>query len=378
MQTKQHPLVVTSLGTERNIVSFHYGAADSGEKIYIQASLHADELPGMLVAHHLRNRLAALEALGDLVGEVIVVPVANPVGLSQMMLRSHLGRFEAATGENFNRHYPTLIGPVAERVADKLGADGGQNVRIIRQAMRDALQASSQAKEVEAEMTEVSSMRKVLMALACDADVVLDLHCDANAVLHLYTGTPLWSQCEPLARYLGSYATLLATESGDSPFDEACSQTWWQLAAQFPDKPVPIACLSVTVELRGMTDVSHAQAQDDADRIIDFLQHRGVVKGVAPPLPPLKYPATPLAGSEPIITPVSGVVAYLKKPGDWIKNGEVIVEVINPISSEVHQMKSGTDGVLYAQENRHFAVAGMRLAKVAGATAFRTGKLLSA
>lgn len=378
MQTKQHPLVVTSLGTERNIVSFHYGAADSGEKIYIQASLHADELPGMLVAHHLRNRLAVLEARGDIAGEIIVVPVANPVGLSQMMLRSHLGRFEAATGENFNRHYPTLIGPVAERVAGKLGADGGQNVRIIRQAMRDALQASSQAGEVDAEITEVSSMRKVLMTLACDADVVLDLHCDANAVLHLYTGTPLWSQCEPLARYLGSYATLLATESGDSPFDEACSQTWWQLAAKFPDKSVPMACLSVTVELRGMTDVSHAQAQDDADRIIDFLQHRGVVKGVAPPLPPLKYPATPLAGSEPIITPVSGVVAYLKKPGDWIKKGEVIVEVINPISSEVHQMKSGTDGVLYAQENRHFAVAGMRLAKVAGATAFRTGKLLSA
>ena len=121
MQTKQHPLVVTSLGTERNIVSFHYGAAgvdsasNEGEKIYIQASLHADELPGMLVAHHLRTRLAALEAQGEITGTIIVVPVANPVGLSQMMLRSHLGRFEAATGENFNRHYPELMTPVAER-----------------------------------------------------------------------------------------------------------------------------------------------------------------------------------------------------------------------------------------------------------------------
>jgi hypothetical protein len=34
--------------------------------------------------------------------------------------------------------------------------------------------------------------------------------------------------------------------------------------------------------------------------------------------------------------------------------------------------------VLYALENRYFATAGMRLAKVAGARAFRTGKLLSA
>ena len=173
-------------------------------------------------------------------------------------------------------------------------------------------------------------------------------------------------------------ATLLATESGDNPFDEACSQTWWQLAAQFPDKPIPLACLSVTVELRGMTDVNHAQAEQDADHIIDFLKYRGAIKGDIPPLPPLLYPATPLAGSEPIITPVSGVVAYLKKPGDWVKKGDVIAEVINPISSHVQQLKSGSEGVLYAQENRHFAVAGMRLAKVAGATAFRTGKLLSA
>lgn len=380
MQIKKHPLHISSLGTERSIVSFHYGSIEQGhahgrgEKVYIQAALHADELPGMLMAHHLRSRLAALEARGDITGEIIVVPVANPIGLSQMLLHSHLGRFETATGENFNRHYPTLTEPVAARVADKLTDDGQQNVVLIRQAMRDALNEIV----ADPETTEVVSMRKVLMTLACDADVVLDLHCDANAALHLYTGTPLWPQCEPLARYLGAVATLLATESGDSPFDEACSQTWWQLAAKFPDKPIPMACLSVTVELRGLADVSHPQAEADADRIIDFLKHRGVVKGSASPLPPLKYPATPLAGSEPIITPSSGVVAYLLQPGDYARKGDVIAEVINPISGDVYQAKSGCDGVLYAQENRHFAVAGMRLAKVAGATAFRSGKLLSA
>ena len=62
MQTKKHPLLSTYVGTERDIVSFHYGVANSGQKIYIQSSLHADELPGMLVAHHLRQRFAELEA----------------------------------------------------------------------------------------------------------------------------------------------------------------------------------------------------------------------------------------------------------------------------------------------------------------------------
>ena len=372
MKTIKHPLLSTYLGTNREIVSFHYGEEHSGQKIYIQASLHADELPGMLVAHHLRKRFSELEIAGRIRGEIIVVPVANPVGLAQTLLHSQVGRFEMATGENFNRHYPAMYPDIAERVATKLGADAESNTRVVRDAMLRQLDAL-------VPKTELESMRRVLMRLSCDADVVLDLHCDSDAVLHLYTGTPLWSQCEPLARYMGAYATLLATESGDNPFDEACSQTWWQLAAHFKDRfPIPMACLSVTVELRSQTDVKHAIATQDAENIIAFLMHRGVIEGVAPSIPDLIYPATPLAGSEAIASPVSGVVAFLKKPGDWVKAGEALAEVINPITSETNSIVSRTEGVLYALENRYFATAGMRLAKVAGAKAFRTGKLLSA
>ena len=264
---------------------------------------------------------------------------------------------------------------IADSIEAKLSSDVDANARVVRKAMLDQLDALTPK-------TELESMRRALMRLSCDADVVLDLHCDSDAVLHLYTGTPLWEQCEPLARYMGAYATLLATESGDNPFDEACSQTWWQLADHFKDRiehfPIPMACLSVTVELRSQSDVSHKLAMQDAENIIAFLMHRGVIDGAVPPLPALKFPATPLAGSEAIASPVSGVVAFLKKPGDWVHSGEALAEVINPLTSEVSTLVSHTDGVLYALENRYFATAGMRLAKVAGAKAFRTGKLLSA
>lgn len=372
MQIKKHPLRSSYLGTAREIVSYHYGAAQSGQKIYLQASLHADELPAMLVAHHLRQRCAALEAAGKIRGEIVVVPVANPIGLSQTLSHSQIGRFELATGENFNRHYPAMYPAIVDRIDALLTANATHNARVVREAMLLQLDAMVPT-------TELDSMRCVLMRLACDADVVLDLHCDANAVLHLYTGTPLWSQCEPLARYMGAYATLLATESGDNPFDEACSQTWWQLADHFGERfPIPMACLSVTVELRGQTDVSHTLAKADAENIIAFLTHRGVIDGVPPPLPELNYPATPLAGSEAIESPASGVVVFLKKPGQWVYAGDAIAEVIDPLSGSSTPLLSHTDGVLYAMENRCFASAGMRLAKVAGAIAFRTGKLLSA
>jgi uncharacterized protein len=371
MQIKKHALAESALGTNRELISFHYGTPVAGQKIYIQASLHADELPGMLVAHHLRSRIEALEAAGKLNGEIVIVPVANPIGMAQMMMRTHLGRFDIGTGENFNRHYPALFNGVAERVANLLSDDASSNVKQIREAMQAVLAG-------EPASTEIGSMRKTLLSLACDADVVLDLHCDCDAVLHLYTATPLWPQTEPLARYLGASATLLATESGDNPFDEACSQTWWQLAEHFPQHPIPLSCLSITVELRGMVDVNHAQAIADADAIIAFLQHRGVISGASNPLPQLKYPATPLAGAESITTPVSGVVAFLREPGDFVKAGDAVAEVINPLTGYVHTLISATEGIIYAQENHHFATAGMWLVKVAGNTPFRTGKLLSA
>jgi predicted deacylase len=69
MRTQTHPLISPTLGTGRHLTSFHYGPI-GGQKIYIQSSLHADELPGMLVAWALRKRLAALEAAGKLRGEI--------------------------------------------------------------------------------------------------------------------------------------------------------------------------------------------------------------------------------------------------------------------------------------------------------------------
>jgi hypothetical protein len=48
------------------LTSFHFGTPGSGKKVYIQGSLHADEVPGMLVAQFLRTELAALEAAGKI------------------------------------------------------------------------------------------------------------------------------------------------------------------------------------------------------------------------------------------------------------------------------------------------------------------------
>jgi uncharacterized protein len=370
MQTLSHPLISPSLGTARNLTSFHYGPG-GGQKIYIQSSLHADELPGMLVSWALRNKLTALEAAGKIKGEVIVVPVANPIGLNQHFLGHLTGRFETNTAQNFNRNFHDLGALVQPVIEARLTDDIEQNRSAIRAAMREALDAQQPD-------TELDSQRLALQKLSCDADVVLDLHCDWEAALHLYTNPDLWPDVEPLARYLDAKASLLALNSVGNPFDEIHSFCWSDLRGRYGDRfPIPNGSVSVTVELRGQRDVSYEYAEQDAQAIIEYLTHRGVIDGTAAPLPPLEFAATPLAGAEPIVAPVSGVLVYRTEVGSWVDVGHEIADIVDPLTNRVVTLKSTVAGVLYARHLTRFATAGLEFARIAGATAFRSGSLLS-
>ncbi len=371
----RHRLTSPAPGTARELHSLHFGTPGARPKATIQASLHADEVPALLVAHHLRSRLVELEERGLLRGEVVLVPVANPIGLSQRLLQLHQGRFDLASGENFNRHYADVAPRVCALVASQLVGDVDANVTLVRKALRVACDELPAA-------TELQSLRRALLGLAIDADVVLDLHCDNEAVLHLYTATELWPAVEPLARLLGAEVSLLADQSGDDPFDEACSTLWSRLAALLSERlgkpvPLPAACVAVTVEFRGETDVSHALAAADADALIEYLAVRGFVARTPTSLPALKREPTPLAGSIPVETPHGGVVVFLREPGDTVRRGEHIADLVDPLSGSVTRLESPADGVLYARESQRFATAGRRVAKIAGREAVRSGKLLS-
>lgn len=382
VQRLEHPLLGASLGSQKTLVSFHYGRPDARPKVYIQASLHADELPGMLVCHHLRQHLEQAALAGRLSGQVVLVPVANPVGLAQRLNHKALGRFEFDTGENFNRHYPDLVQAVWPTVQGRLGADAQANVAAVRQAATAWLNSWQPT-------TELESLRRELLLLAHDADRVLDLHCDAQAALHLYTEEACWPAIEPLARLLGCQAVLLAKDSGGGPFDERLSGLWWQLKEKLEsageDWPLPQACASTTVELRGEAEVSHALAQQDAQAIWRYLEHMGVLTSDEPTasraLPALPCAATPLAGSQTLRTTLPGVLVFLARPGERVRRGDVVAEVIDPsapAASRVHRVLAEVDGMLYATVRERYVWAGGEIGKIAGATPFRTGDLLGA
>lgn len=376
MQTERHRLTVCTPGTTRELVSLHFGAAGGGPKALIQTSLHADEPPGLLVAWHLRRELAALEESGKLRGEVVLVPMANPVGAAQRVLGRALGRFELTGGENFNRNYADLSAAAFARLSESIDAGARPTVDEVRAALRES------CAQLPAD-SELKSLRKTLLGLAIDADLVIDLHCDNEAALHLYTATPVWPQVEPLARLLGAEVCLLATESGGEPFDESCSMVWtrlnecWRQHAGVESGWSP-ACVAVTIELRGETDVSHELARRDAAAILAYLTHLKIIDSTPTPLPALLREPRPLEGSMPVVTPVGGVLVHRPLLGRTVSKGECIAEVIDPLSGGCTELTSPVDGFLYARESVRVVHAGMPIAKVAGTEAIRSGSLLSA
>jgi predicted deacylase len=371
MHTQFHDLPAASAGTTRRLRSLHFGRATSGRKAYLQAALHADEVPPLLVAQALIERLAALHAAGSIAGEIVVVPMANPIGLAQDLQGSALGRFDLANGVNFNRQFRHLTPGLIARIEGRLGPDAAHNTRVIRTCSRELLDAWQPATETEA-------LKRLLQTLAHDADLVLDLHCDNQAVMHLYAGAAQATAFGPLAAYLGAQALLTSEVSGDEPSDEAAGRIWWELAEHFAGRfPIdPHVCLAATVELRGETDVSHELAARDAEALLAFLQRLGHIAGVAPPLPPA-CAATPLQGVEPVTAPVPGIVVFAKAPGDWVEAGELVAEIIDPLTDQRTALRASVTGRCFARSARRYATRGMRLAKIAGAHPYRSGKLLS-
>lgn len=357
-------------GTRHSLKCVEFGRQGDTPLVYIQGGLHADEAPGIIVALALCETLAGLEASDAILGCVRVVPVANPVGLSQFSLGQQEGRFDLYDGRNFNRHYPDFGPKLSARLADRLGRDARANTAAIRAELTALVEEWNV-------VTPSDNVRKCLMKLAIDADYVLDLHCDGEAEVHLYTQPHFAQTFSSLATRLHARAVLLAEISGLNPFDEALVRPWSDLARALPNANIPLGCASTTVELRGRSDVDRRRARSDAQAIVEFLRDLGVVKGSAGKAPARLCEPTPLAGSEAVISPSAGVVSYALDLGHHVSAGDVIAEIIDPLSGTVTAVKAQTSGVFYARADSRIAERGKRLGKIAGNDVFRNGPLLS-
>jgi hypothetical protein len=347
-----------------------WGNAGTGPKVYLQGGLHADEMPGPLALWHLMELLDKAEAEGRLVGEVSVVPLANPIGLLQWLNDKPQGRVELETMRNFNRGYPDLAALAAEGLEGQLGPDAARNTATIRAAFHAALDRVAMHSELDA-------LRVALMRWSHDADIVLDLHCDHVALMHFYASSAKPKVTEALGRATGAALALMEDTSGGNAFDEAHTAPWRALRARFGDRfPIEDPTFSTTLEYRGQRDVSDAIARQDAVNLMAFLGAIGAVTGAPAPVHP-PAPQLPLAGAGEAFAPQGGIVSWVSEPGAMVQKGDVLGHVSDPMTRCRMDILAPTTGLMFRRELWPFCLKGQSLAHVAGESVIRQGDLLS-
>ena len=371
MQIETAALTGASAGTRREVTAHRYGTCGAGRKVYLQAGLHADEMPGVLVLQHLLTLLDEAEARGGVAGEVLVVPAANPIGLGQWSYQRPQGRHEADSLHNFNRGFPELAKLVGDDLEAVLTDDADKNLHLIRAAFRAALARLDPR-------TDLQEMQAALMTWSCDSDYVLDLHCDHFAVLHLYASAARPEDTSLLCRAVGARLALIENLSGGNAFDEAHTVPWWQLRERFGARhPIPAGCFSSTLEYRGQFDVEDATAAQDAAGLMGFLAAIGVVTGWDRPLAHPDPRHLPLGGAAEIFGPQGGVVTWDVAVGAEVGTGQVLGHVTDPVSRRRLPIASPVAGMLFRVELWRSCLRGQGLAHVAGETIVRSGDLLS-
>ncbi len=284
-------------GTEWRLPVLRFAGRNAkAPKIYIQAALHAGELPGTALLHFLCERLRQAESEGGIAGDITIVPQANPIGAAQSHFGDLQGRFDLNSRTNFNRDFPLIS--LADRVTLIEDLD---------------------------DYPATDRLKRQLLHMALRADLVLDLHCDDESLQYAYIDEAFWPEAADLAGALDMQAVLLS-DGESSAFEEAVGFAWkyevpGERRSRLPGR------LSVTVELRGKRDVDPLLAKQDADGLWRFLAARGIVSGGTTPTE-FSGPAVPLDNVEILRAPEGGAVLFHRKIGDRVAEGELLATIV--------------------------------------------------
>lgn len=327
---------------------FRFGGNDkAAPSAYIQAALHAGELPGTVAIDALMPRLRKAEAEGRLRGSITVVPHANPVGRAQYHFGYLQGRFHLGSRTNFNRDFPLLDRPDAALVAESAG-------------------------------TVDQRLKQRLIALSMGHDIVLDLHCDDEGVDYLYVPKALWPSMEDCAAAMGIAAVILWQGSSGGSFDEASVHPYLRMP---PSEARLERRAMTTVEYRGLLDVDRGLAQSDADGLYRLLVARGVIDDSALPAPgSFAGLVAPIDHIDVVTAPRAGAILFDVAPGDRVARGDRLATIVHAAGEEggSTDVLAPQSGVVLTRVFRRSTAAGDDLVKLVGearSAAARSGAL---
>ena len=336
METSDIIIGGDTTGIEWRVPVYRFkGSEAAAPSVYIQAALHANELPGTALLHFLLERLRQADAEGAIRGDITVIPQANPIGLAQFHFGEMEGRFDLGSRTNFNRDYP-----------------------LIALAERETLLENFSRRNA------ADRLKRTLLHTALGHDLMLDLHCDDESLQYAYIDDAFWPEAADLAATLDMQAVFLS-DGESTAFEEAVGHAFKHQGGD-KLKSVP-GRLSVTVELRGRRDVYPDMAKRDADGLWNFLAGRGVVTDPAHAAKAYTGPALPLDNIEMVRAPEPGTVLFHRDIGDSVKAGDLLATLITTPGAPngTIDVKAAHDGLIATRASARYARRGDDLMKIA-------------
>lgn len=312
------------------------GSDPSAPKTYMQAALHAGELPGVAALHFLVPMLEAAEARGAVLGDIVIVPRANPIGAAQWVNGGLEGRFDLPSRVNYNREFP-LIG---------LGD---------RDSLLDGIE----------DLPAADRLKRHLLHMATGADLMLDLHCDDESQLYAYLHEAYWPAAMDLAESMGLESVLLS-DGKSSAFEDAVTHAWEHGPLGARDHWSD-GRISLTMEFRGLADVDPLLGRMDAEGLYSFLQRRGAIAGEPLRDEPFEGPVAGLDYVQMVDAPVAGMILFEREFGETVARGDHLATIVptpGDPSGDVRVL-APADGTIVTRVTGRTARRGDNLMKIA-------------
>jgi predicted deacylase len=222
------PLFQLASGEFLSLQVYKFIGAKSGKKVYIQSNLHGAEIVGNAVIYQIIDFLISLNNT-QIIGEIWLVPVCNPLAVNQRTHNFSTGRFNVYDSQNWNRifwDYEKRHDDIEEFARSQIGLDIDtikynffQKIKSSFDSLLDKINAPSSV-----QLTD--KYRYKLQSLSFDADYVIDLHSHTGeGIEYLY----YFQNREDSANlFLLDYSILFYEYDGDA-FDESFIKPWLAL-----------------------------------------------------------------------------------------------------------------------------------------------------
>ncbi|WP_293128223.1 succinylglutamate desuccinylase/aspartoacylase family protein [Microcoleus sp. bin38.metabat.b11b12b14.051] len=328
------PVVQLASGDRLSLQIYQFQGAVPGKKAYIQSNLHGAEISGNAVIHQLIEFLMSQDS-NLLIGEILLVPVCNPVGVSQRSHHFSPGRYNHYDGADWNRIFWDF-----EKEGEDIEGFAKSHINLDADTIKFnyrkqiALSFAKQLAKINAPSCRPYSeiYRYKLQSLCLDADYVLDLHSSTNqAVDYVYCFS---SREESAKAFLLDRGILMDEYDGDA-FDEAFLKPWLALEKSLTQLGSAIGVFDVeawTLELGSGMQMNPESVAKGLRGIKNYLASKGMLKIPGFPLPETaahEINLTPKKSVKKYYAPAGGMIQNRVQLGSIVKKGHGLYQILS-------------------------------------------------